>query len=101
MDCDVGKHLRDHCSSPSSTRFVIPSDEEVQLISLRSGSSIVINVCQKHFKRFIKLFKLNEKSCCNPLAGHSTNHGTRQDLCEISLEQHHYYKDLRFNINTR
>ena len=86
MDCNVGKHLADPCSFTSVKGPIIPSNE-VELISLRSVSSVMNNVCLKHYKQYIKMFiKLNQKSCCDPFSNHGTNR------TNLSLEQHHYLK---------
>lgn len=85
IKCALGSLL---CSAACSTENFIPrsslTDEEAELIRWRSGLKRFDQLCLKHCRKYLILFPLSNKKCCDPFVRYKKR--VTKCLKEVDLE---------------
>ena len=72
--CNVGLTMNELCDNGSDYETVMEklSDTEKELVSLRCNIQIDAStvICKRHSERYLKMFHLLHKSCCDPFNIH-------------------------------
>ena len=82
--CPLGDALDESCTTDSCHSSFLPlTEEEKTIVFLRTRHSVT-SLCDTHRKRYIKMYSLNQKKCCDPFERHKDKLITRS-LSAITL----------------
>ena len=73
--CSVGKVIdKEICATTEFKKISTLTKEEQELLQLRCRIQVELNsdICEKHQLKFLTMFALHQKKCCDPFRKHKT-----------------------------
>lgn len=101
--CSVGENTKSEChllhytKKRSIQNVENLSDDDLNLLKLRSESKILKTVCLHHESVFLKKYEFLQKVCCDPFKRHKTL--AKKSLRVVNLEQSRIISSKGFKVN--
>ena len=95
VKCCLGSFLNESCSSNKASDHYELTENEKEIVKLRTKCGQVDSLCKKHRNEFLLQYSNHQRSCCDILAKHSGKKISK-GLREITLEMAKFY--ARFNL---